>query len=72
MASYFLSCLCGSEHQLTMHRGYLFFLSCLCGSEHKRISARLAVAFLSCLCGSELSGCIVRALPLFSKLPVRQ
>ena len=49
----FLSCLCGSEHDLAGRAFFFGFLSCLCGSERKRFRQLSTLHFLSCLCGSE-------------------
>jgi hypothetical protein len=53
--SSFLSCLCGSEHELESIHQYTDFLSCLCGSELGSGRGRGFLLFLSCLCGSEQS-----------------
>ena len=49
----FLSCLCGSEPDLTHMQQQRDFLSCLCGSELPGLQSRGDSNFLSCLCGSE-------------------
>ncbi len=50
----FLSCLCGSEHELLILDEQKLFLSCLCGSEPGGVLAGERLGCLRGLCGSEL------------------